>query len=495
MASKAAAAAMSPKVNALLDFLSVIQQETFMQRRPLRVLLVSQDRSFLRRTAEFLSACRIAAYVVADAEQAEWALASREPDIVVVDTAMPKAWSVLQSPRRERHTTQAYVYAIAITDDDSPDRVFEALAGGADDIIPRPLRFTELLVRVRSAARSLEVESRLYRRVGRRSTSGLGNSGVLLRLLREDLRDAATTGNEVSVALFDIDYALRFGADSGFDRIVEQVTSTISGEMLPTYRMCQPSVDQLAVLLPNSTSDEAYQWAEEVRQKIASTEFQHADTTLKLTVSGGVAASADSGPIAEEMWENVQERLDFAKNSGGNFVASLRQLQNEDAAGGSHGRLFDGTTTSDVLRPAFVHLSTTTPADEVIAAFAKHDLDVAPVLDAQRQFAGAITRDVVQNRAVRSRELTAAELVDPNFPQMDSNASFSELVNFFAEHPTPCVAIVDHGKPLGFVSRDDLALLSEPLDSSSYAESIDDIPTTEFYVVSRPQLLEVGAEA
>ncbi|MCC9604581.1 diguanylate cyclase [Blastopirellula sp. JC732] len=467
-----------------------------MQRRPLRVLLVSPDRSFLRRTAEFLSACRLEAYVAADADQAEWALASREPDLVIVDTNTPRAAAVLQSPRRDQHSTQAYVYAIAITDSDSPERVFDALAGGADDIIPRPLRFTELLVRIRAAARSLEVESRLHRRVGRRSGSGLGNSGVLLRLLREDLRDAATTGNEVSLVLFDVDYALRFGPDPGFDRIVEQVTTIIRSEMLPTYRMCQPSVDQLAVLLPNSTSDEAYQWAEEIRQTIAAADFQHADSTLKLSVSVGVAASADSGPIAEELWENVQERLEFAKKSGGNFVASLRQLQNEDAAGGSsHGRLFDGTTTADVLRPTFVQLASTTPADEVIAAFAKHDLDVAPVLDAQRKFAGAITRDVVQNRAVRSRELTAAELVDANFPQMESNASFSELVNYFSEHPTPCVAIVDRGKPLGFVSRDDLALLSEPIDSTSYAESRDDIPTTEFYVVSRPLMVEMGAEA
>ncbi|EAQ79641.1 diguanylate cyclase [Blastopirellula marina] len=466
-----------------------------MQRRPLRVLLVSPDRSFLRRTAEFLNACRLEAYVAGDADQAEWALASREPDIVVVDSAAPRAAAVLQSSRRDRHTTQAYVYAILITDSDSPERIFDAIAGGADDVIPRPLRFTELLVRIRAAARSLEVESRLHRRVGRRSASGLGNAGVLLRQLREDLRDAATTGNEVSLVLFDIDYALRFGPNPGLDHIIEQVTSTIRSELLPTYRMCQPSVDQLAVMLPNSTAAEAYEWGNELRQKIANTEFQHAETTLQLTVSVGVAASADSGPIAEELWENAQERLEFAKNSGGNFVASIRELQAEDTSNGSsHGRLFDGTTTADVLRPTFVQLSTNAPADEVITAFAKHDLDIAPVIDAQRHFAGAITREVVQNRAARSRELTAAELVDANFPQMEADATFSELVNFFSEHPSPCVAIVRQGKPLGFVSRDDLALLSEPLDSSSYAESRDEIPTTEFYVVSRPQLIEVGPE-
>ncbi|PQO44729.1 diguanylate cyclase [Blastopirellula marina] len=466
-----------------------------MQRRPLRVLLVSPDRSFLRRTAEFLNACRLEAYVAADADQAEWALTSREPDIVIVDSTTPRAAAVLQSPRRDRHTTQAYVHAIVVTDSDSPERVFEALAGGADDVIPRPLRFTELLVRIRAAARSLEVENRLYRRIGRRSPAGLGNSGVLLRQLREDLRDAATTGNEVSLVLFDIDYALRFGPDPGFERIVDQAASLVRGELLPTYRMCQPSVDQLAVLLPNSTADEAYQWAEEVRNTIAGAEFQHGENALKLTVSAGVAASADSGPIAEELWENAQERLEFAKSSGGNFVASIRQVQSEGANdGGSHGRLFDGTTTADVLRPSFVQLATDSPADEVIAAFAKHDLDVAPVLDAQRKFAGAITRQIVQNRADRSRELTAAELLDASFPQMESNVSFSELVNFFSEHPTPCVAIVDQGKPLGFVSRDDLALLSEPLDSTSYSESRDDIPTTEFYVVSRPLLEEVGID-
>lgn len=464
-----------------------------MQRRPIRVLLVSPDRSFLRRTAEFLDACRFEAHVAADVDQGEWALASREPDIVVVDSALPRAAAVLQSPWRDRHTTQAYVYSILISENDSPERIFDAIAGGADDVIPRPLRFTELLVRIRAAVRSLEVENRLHRRVGRRSPAGLGNAGVLLRQLREDLRDAATTGNDVSLALFDIDYSRRFGPSEEFDRIVEQVHSTIRAELLPTYRLCQPSLDQLAVVLPHTSADEAYQWTDELRQTIAAAEFACGENQIKLTVSAGIAASADSGPIAEELWENAQERLEFAKKSGGNFAASLYQMQVEDTSGGSsHGRLFDGTTTADVLRPCFVQIAGDTPADEIIAAFAKHDLDITPVVDAQRQFAGAITREVVQNRASRSRELTAAQLVDPAFPKMEADASFSELVNFFSEHPSPYVAIVRHGKPLGFVSRDDLALLSEPLDSFSYAESCDEIPTTEFYVVSRPQVVEMA---
>jgi len=143
------------------------------------VLVVDDDPNLLRMLRRgFL----LAGYVVAAAEDGEEALSQardQEPDVVVLDVMLPEPLDGFEVARRLR-AADAELPILMLT---ARGRLEDKLTGfksGADDYLPKPFAFEELLARVRA----------LLRRRRRQSES---ESGVEQRLRYADLElDVAT---------------------------------------------------------------------------------------------------------------------------------------------------------------------------------------------------------------------------------------------------------------------------------------------------------------
>jgi len=120
------------------------------------VLVVDDDRAVresLRRSLEFNG---YAVSCAADGAEAVAALASTQPDVVVMDVMMPKM-DGLAATRAIRAAGNRVPVLVLTARDAVGDRV-EGLDAGADDYLTKPFALAELLARLRALLRRVTVE-------------------------------------------------------------------------------------------------------------------------------------------------------------------------------------------------------------------------------------------------------------------------------------------------------------------------------------------------
>jgi two-component system, OmpR family, response regulator MprA len=111
------------------------------------ILVVDDDPNLLRMLRRGLA---LAGYTVRAAEDGESALRhvlSEEPDIIVLDVMLPEPIDGLEIARRLRESGSDVPIIMLTARDQVADKV-AGFASGADDYLPKPFAFEELLARV-----------------------------------------------------------------------------------------------------------------------------------------------------------------------------------------------------------------------------------------------------------------------------------------------------------------------------------------------------------
>jgi DNA-binding response OmpR family regulator len=117
----------------------------------LRVLLVEDSRRLQTAIATGLRRLGYAVDVASDGEEGLWFAESNDYDVVVLDLMLPKM-DGLTVLRRLREAGSKVHVLILTAKDAVPDRV-AGLRAGADDYLPKPFDFDELLARIEALAR------------------------------------------------------------------------------------------------------------------------------------------------------------------------------------------------------------------------------------------------------------------------------------------------------------------------------------------------------
>jgi len=115
-------------------------------------VLVAEDSARIRESVAF--GLRKAGYCVdvsADGEEAQWRAENCGYDVIVLDLMLPKkdGLTVLRALRKSANPAHVLVLTVK---DTVEDRV-EGLRAGADDYLPKPFAFDELLARVEALVR------------------------------------------------------------------------------------------------------------------------------------------------------------------------------------------------------------------------------------------------------------------------------------------------------------------------------------------------------
>lgn len=126
-----------------------------------RVLVVDDDPAMLRILSKWLAK---AGYVVRTADDGQEALDAIElecPDFLITDWEMPRL-DGLELCRKVRDLLLPhYVYIVFLTVRTGAKEMIAGLENGADDFLTKPVTEGELLARMRSSSRVLELERRL----------------------------------------------------------------------------------------------------------------------------------------------------------------------------------------------------------------------------------------------------------------------------------------------------------------------------------------------
>ncbi|MEL7497638.1 MAG: diguanylate cyclase [Planctomycetota bacterium] len=139
---------------------------------------------------------------------------------------------------------------------------------------------------------------------------------------------ANQSGISLSVFMVDIDHFKSINDNHGHavgDEVLRQVAATLRDSTRTDDVVCRYGGEEFSVLLPATTITEAAEVAEQMRLAIEALRPEG----LKLTVSSGVSATCQSPANPQDLLEQADKCLYYAKRNGRNRVVQWDQVADE----------------------------------------------------------------------------------------------------------------------------------------------------------------------
>ncbi len=142
--------------------------------------------------------------------------------------------------------------------------------------------------------------------------------------IRMQVEQSKRYSNNFSLIIIDIDFFKKFndtfGHQSG-DAVLRQVAQTLKKNVRSTDIVCRYGGEEMSIILPNTSKDEAYSTAQKICQKVAERNFKlMGNNETHVTISLGVSTFPFDGDSAQKIIEAADKKLYNAKNNGRNQV-------------------------------------------------------------------------------------------------------------------------------------------------------------------------------
>jgi two-component system chemotaxis response regulator CheY len=272
----------------------------------LRILAVDDDEGYLRYLKLVLTRAGFQVEVATNGPAAiEKILDGCEVDLLLIDLMMPLIDGIETVRRIKAECSIPGLYAILLTSSEGVETKLRALNSGLDDFLTKTSSESEILAKIRSAARRLEMERQLHLQNRELQELALTDelTGIANRRALFRAGEAVLAGKRLlSVVLFDLDRFKQindtFGHLAG-DRILADVASSFQantryGDMIGRY-----GGDEFVLLLPDTELDEARLIAERILAKIRQLTWTISDSVLSVSAQFGLAASSGSSSLSD----------------------------------------------------------------------------------------------------------------------------------------------------------------------------------------------------
>ena len=233
----------------------------------LRILAVDDDSSYLRYLQLVLARCGYDVEVAPDGQAALERLRKGDPfDLLVIDLAMP-GMDGIETVRHIQQDATRPLYTILLTARDAVETKLRALNSGLDDFVSKTSSESEIIAKIRSAARRLELERRLQALAMTDELTGIANRRALFLAGEELIR----TRHPVTVVLLDLDQFKVINDTLGHlagDRILAGVAAILKENTRYADVVGRYGGDEFLLLLAETDLPEARQIAERILSRI-----------------------------------------------------------------------------------------------------------------------------------------------------------------------------------------------------------------------------------
>ena len=154
------------------------------------------------------------------------------------------------------------------------------------------------------------------------AATGVHSRKFFFQKIDEELQRADDGGLEASLLQITVDHASelvhRHGQD-GFDHVIATLAKAIRSSIRSYDIVGRLDNNRFGVMLVNTAANEAYLWAEKIRENVAAHVINYEGKSFSITISVGVAGALE-GMRKEELLTNASTVLGKASEAGGNTV-------------------------------------------------------------------------------------------------------------------------------------------------------------------------------
>ncbi len=228
------------------------------------------------------------------------------PSVMIFDMPLEKVKEVCAVTKFES--------GLLVVVDEIPENL--TIRAEAYDYIKRPINPTELCVRTEALGKVMKYKNSLKTIAITDELTGLYNRKYLHSRLDAEISRAKRYGTSLSCVLIDIDFFKSvndmYGYDWG-DVLLKKIAQMLEALIRKEDILTRYGDEEFILVLPNTSEEQAFIFAERFRRDIEKMEFIPAseDERHPITISGGISAY----PFLENVEENSNTIIRYAEHA------------------------------------------------------------------------------------------------------------------------------------------------------------------------------------
>lgn len=303
--------------------------------KSLHLLIVDDDIAIGASIQEFLEVAGYSAIAVENAEAAMAYLQSNKVDVVITDIMLPGINGLQLTDFIKKNYDSDVIVMTGYSGEYSYE---EAISKGASDLVFKPVRFEELLLRLKRVINERELTHERVAMLDKLKklaiTDGLThlyNSRHFYSQLEQEVDRSKRYSHPLSLMLMDIDYFKRYNDSHGHlegDKVLVKLGQCIHACLRRMDSAYRYGGEEFTVILPATRGAEALAVAKRISRAIAKRKLHPRNgESLRITVSTGLTAYRP-GEALTELVQRADKAMYISKQKGRNRISVL--FENEE---------------------------------------------------------------------------------------------------------------------------------------------------------------------
>ena len=294
------------------------------------ILIVEDDDAIRNSIHEFLTKSDFNTYSVPSAEEALEILKSGNIQIVITDILLPGKDGLQLTSQIKQNCDIDVIVMTGYSEDYSYE---EAINKGASDLVFKPFRFEELLLRVKRVLKERRLTKERNRILGKLEnlaiTDGLTklyNLRHFYHLLEIEIDRYSRYGHPLALLLLDIDkfkmYNDTYGHLEG-DKVLIKIGQIINSCLRTMDSAFRYGGEEFTVILPETTAQEANNVAYRIKTAVeAANFFPEPGNAVNVTISIGVTEYYNKEELTAFI-KRADQAMYLSKEKGRNTISFL----------------------------------------------------------------------------------------------------------------------------------------------------------------------------
>jgi two-component system cell cycle response regulator len=300
-------------------------------------VLVADDSAIYRKLIEKAFSGADYSIVWASSGQEAIELFNRhEPSLVITDWVMPDLSGIELCQRIRAGCQNSYTYIILLSSVSEKENVVKGLTSGADDYLTKPFHAEELLARVGTGRRivdlhrQIEAKNRLLEELALTdSLTGLPNRRAIDEWSVRQLNGAARHGFAFWVAMADLDDFKSvndlYGHDAG-DKVLKKFAEILKKNSRKSNICGRVGGEEFFFVVTHADKADVESVVERIRREFGEHPFSFGGGVVNVTVSFGISGfQGKAAPDFSQLVSRADSALYTAKHRGRNRVEFARE--------------------------------------------------------------------------------------------------------------------------------------------------------------------------